>query len=52
MATETALARRARDIESQSTERKDRAYKYMPQERAERLYVGGGVSLWDYVQTL
>jgi hypothetical protein len=52
MATETALARRGRDVEAQSTERKNRAYKYVPQERAQREYVGGGVSLWTYVQTL
>ena len=53
MAAETAAQRRARDVESQSTERKNRNYKYMPQERAEREYVVSGVSsLWTFVRTL
>ena len=52
MATETATQRRARTVESQSTERKNRNYKYIGQARAEREYVTGGVSLWTYVQTL
>ena len=52
MADETATQRRARDVEAQSTDRKNHTYKYIPQERAQREYVTGGTTLWTYVQTL
>jgi hypothetical protein len=52
MPTETATARRNRTVDAQSTERKNRAYKFMPQERAQRQYVDGATTLWTLVQTL
>lgn len=52
MAAETAQQRQTRDVASQSTERKNRNYKYMPQERAQREYVTGATTLWTLVQTL
>lgn len=49
MAAETAQERQARDVESQSTERKTRNYYSLPQERAEREYVTGATTLWTLV---
>lgn len=49
MAVETATARRQRTVDAQSTERKQREYYHLPQERAAREYVTGGTSLWTLV---
>lgn len=46
---ETAQQRQARDVESQSTDRKTRNYYGQPQERAEREYKTDSTSLWTLV---
>lgn len=51
--SETAAERQARDVESQSDDRKLRNYQSQPQARLEREYVhSDGSSLWDYVDAL
>jgi hypothetical protein len=52
MPNETALQRRQRTVDAQSTERKNRAYKFIGQARAEREFVDSNTSLWTLVQTL
>lgn len=47
--SETAQQRQHRDVELQSTERKQNTYYHLPQERAEREYVTGATTLWTLV---
>jgi hypothetical protein len=52
MPNETALQRRQRKVDAQSTERKNRAYKFIGQARAQREFYDSNTTLWTLVQTL